>query len=115
MATAPALRTLLDQLRAAGVRFLALNLAELDFLGAAGVHALIRADRQFRSATGWVVLTHPTDRTRRVLQITGLDNDLTLHPYQSWHAPTSAPTPHGSPVQLGRSPMVAPQAPGEQR
>ena len=82
LASAPVLQQMLDHLRESGYRYLALDLSELTFLAAAGLHLFEQADRQFRDAGGWLVLTHPTDRTRHLLQLTELHRVLTVHPHR---------------------------------
>lgn len=82
LATAPTLQQMLDHIRGSGRRYLALDLSELTFVAAAGLHVFEQADRRFRDAGGWLVLTHPTDRIRHLLQITGLHTSLTVHPHR---------------------------------
>ncbi|MBW0101297.1 STAS domain-containing protein [Pseudonocardia sp. KRD291] len=92
-ATAPTLDVLCDDLRDAGVRYLALDLSELKFVAETGLGVLIRVDRRFRDLRGWVVLVHPTERTRRVLEIAGLGGTLTVHPHQVLPPHPAAPRP----------------------
>jgi anti-anti-sigma factor len=78
LATAPDLDRLLDQLRRDGHRQVTLDLSGLEFLSAAGLSVLLRADHALRAAGGQLVLTRPTRLARRVLAITGLDTTLTI-------------------------------------
>jgi anti-anti-sigma factor len=57
-----------------------LDLAGLDFLDAAGLGALVRADRLFRADGARLVLSGVRPVHRRLLQLTGLDRTLTLEP-----------------------------------
>ncbi len=78
LATAGQLGTVLAALRHDGCLVVVLDLSGLDFLSAAGVSVLVRADAEFRTVGGQIVLTKPTPSTRRLLAITGLDTSLTL-------------------------------------
>lgn len=80
LATAPTLRRHVDDLREAGVRHLRLEVSELDFLAAAGLHVLAHADKLFRAAAGSLVLAHPPSRIRRLLALAGSDTLLTVYP-----------------------------------
>ena len=57
-----------------------LDLAGLDFLDAAGLGALVRAERLFRADGARLVLSGVRPVHRRLLQLTGLDRTLTLEP-----------------------------------
>jgi anti-anti-sigma factor len=66
----------LAALREEGHRHVVLDLSDLDFLDAAGLGALVRADRVFRDAGAELVLTGLRPAQRRLLEITGLDRAL---------------------------------------
>jgi len=66
----------LSVLHEQGHRHVALDLSGLDFLDAAGLGALVRADRMFRDAGSELVLTGLRPAQRRLLEITGLDRAL---------------------------------------
>jgi anti-anti-sigma factor len=70
--------TALDKLHEQGFRRVELDLSDLDFLDAAALGALVRADRRFRDADAVLVLTGLRQPQRRLLEITGLDRVLTV-------------------------------------
>ena len=72
------LREALDELHRRGHRRVELDLSDLDFLDAAGLGELVRADRRFRDSGAELVLTGLRPAQRRLLEITGLDRVLTL-------------------------------------
>ncbi|MGH4011668.1 MAG: STAS domain-containing protein [Pseudonocardiaceae bacterium] len=78
MVTAGQLHDVLDGLRRDGFHRVDLDVSGLEFLGAAGLSVLLRADAQFRAVGGRVTLTQPTALVRRVLAITGLDTQLII-------------------------------------
>lgn len=75
---ADGLRDTLDDLHRRGHRLVEVDLSELDFLDAAGLSVLVRADRRFRDSGAELVLTGLRPAQRRLLEITGLDRVLTL-------------------------------------
>lgn len=76
--TAPHLGHLLDQLCDGGHQQIALDLSQLAFLGAAGLHVFIRTHEALRATGGMLVLTGPNRMVRRILAITGLDARLVI-------------------------------------
>ena len=82
LTTAPQLARLLDLLRRDGHRQITLDLSGLEFLCAAGLAVLLRADQALRAVGGRLMLTRPTRLARRVLAITGLDATLAIQPAQ---------------------------------
>jgi anti-anti-sigma factor len=68
----------LDKLQGQGFRRVELDLSDLDFLDAAALAALVRADRRFREARTSLVLVGLRAPQRRMLEITGLDRVLTV-------------------------------------
>lgn len=80
LATAGQLQTTLAALRRDGYLVVVLDLSRLDFLSAAGISVLVRADAEFRAAGGQIIVTKPTPSARRSLAVTGLDTSLTLTP-----------------------------------
>lgn len=111
-ATAPTLQTVLDQVQAADRRYVTVNLSEVTFLSAAGLRVLSEADRRLRAADGSLVLTYPSARARRLLQVTGLDTTLTVHPYRDppdWRAQA---TPRHAPACPGPRSVPDPCTPG---
>jgi anti-anti-sigma factor len=70
--------TTLDGLVDAGGRLVRVDLAELDFLDAAGLGILVRAHRRLSAVGGRLVLTGVRPAQRRLLEITGLDRVLAV-------------------------------------
>ena len=63
-----------------GAADLVLELSGVTFIDSAGLRSLIRAQRRVEEADGALVLRHPRPSTRRVLEITGLIDELTVEP-----------------------------------
>jgi anti-anti-sigma factor len=80
VATAPVLRSHLDELISEGHARLVLDLAALEFLDASGVGVLARAMGRARAQDGWTRLTHASPQVRRVLRITHLAEALPEFP-----------------------------------
>jgi anti-sigma B factor antagonist len=80
LTTAPGLEQRLDRLRRDGHRQIILDLSGLEFLSAAGLTVLLRADQALRALGGRLVLTGPPRIVRRVFAITGLDATSTIQP-----------------------------------
>jgi anti-anti-sigma factor len=76
--TSGQLVALVDQLIADGHRDLVLDLAEVDFMGAAGLRVLVGADDALRAAGGGLVLRNVPRIVRRILEITELDRTIAL-------------------------------------
>ncbi len=57
---------------------LVLDLGGVTFIDSAGLRSLIRAQRQAEEASGSLVLRSPRPSTLRVLEITGLTDELTI-------------------------------------
>jgi anti-sigma B factor antagonist len=72
------LQDALDELHRRGYRKVVLDLSDLDFLDAAGLAALVRADRRFRDTGAVLVLTGLRPPQQRLLELTGLDRVLTV-------------------------------------
>lgn len=78
MASTDWLKTVLDQFRQDGCRFLVLDLSHLKFLGVTGLEAIVRIAGEYAEAGGQVTLTRPTRTVQRILDLTGLNDHLTL-------------------------------------
>ena len=76
--TAPRLRMALDDLRNRRVSTLVFDLAKLTFIDSSGFHELVVALKRQREVGGEVVLRGPSPWTRRVLEIVGLSQILTI-------------------------------------
>jgi anti-anti-sigma factor len=68
----------LSALHDEGYRHVLLDLGELDFLDAAGLGVLVRADLLFRGSGARLVLTGLRPAQRRLLELTGLDRTLAV-------------------------------------
>jgi anti-sigma B factor antagonist len=73
LSTAPALEQQLNELVEGGARKVFVNLAELTFIDARGLTALVRGAEQLRRQEGGMHVCSPSPTVRRVLAITGLD------------------------------------------
>jgi anti-anti-sigma factor len=85
LASAPPLRQVLDQLCGDGFPEIVLDLSRLEFLSAAGLAVLHRADEHLRATGGRLILHRPGRLARRVLAITELDTVLTIQPATTPH------------------------------
>jgi anti-anti-sigma factor len=68
----------LDELVDSGCRLVTVDLADLDFLDAAGLGILVRAHCELVAAGGRLVLTGVRPAQHRLLEITGLDRVLAV-------------------------------------
>jgi anti-anti-sigma factor len=56
-------------------------LTGISFFGAAGLHVVVRADARARACHGRLrIVSGPNCAVQRILALTELDRDLTLHP-----------------------------------
>jgi anti-anti-sigma factor len=72
VATSDAFRECLNELMAAGVKDLAVNLKEVAFIDSAGLGVLIGALKRLQSTDGRFAIFSPSRGVRKVLDITGL-------------------------------------------
>jgi anti-sigma B factor antagonist len=79
MATAPLLRTMLEQLIDVGSRRIVLDCHGLTFLDSSGIGVLVAA-RNRMGGEGEIVLESPPAHVRRVLDITGVSEHLSIVP-----------------------------------
>jgi len=77
MATAPELRSMLDELVDAGTARVALDCRALEFLDSSGIGVLVAARKRLGDA-GELVIDSPPAHVRRVLDITGVTGHLTV-------------------------------------
>jgi anti-anti-sigma factor len=70
--TAPALRDQIDGSTAESTRTLVLDVSGLRFIDSSGLRVIIGAQRDMAARQGRLLLRHPTETTRRLLEITGL-------------------------------------------
>jgi anti-anti-sigma factor len=78
MASTDWLQAVLDEVRQDGCRFLVLDLSKLRFLGVTGLEVIVRIARGYAEAGGQITLTRPTRTVRRILDLTGLNDQLAL-------------------------------------
>jgi stage II sporulation protein AA (anti-sigma F factor antagonist) len=76
-ATAPRLRAALEGMDAAG-RTVLIDLSATDFMDCAGVGVLAASHRRLRDLGGELVLEAPSGPVRRVLELTGLLDVITV-------------------------------------
>jgi anti-sigma B factor antagonist len=76
LASAPELAGLLVELTGQGHRYIAVDLASVEFMDSTGVRALIDASERLRSAGGRLVIQAAHARVERVLELTGVDRLL---------------------------------------
>ena len=74
--TAPALEQQLNELVEGGAMKVFVNLAELSFIDARGLTALVRGAEHLRRQEGGMHVCSPSRTVQRVLAITGLDAAL---------------------------------------
>jgi anti-anti-sigma factor len=78
MASTGWLQAVLDEVRQDGCRFLVLDLSKLKFLGVTGLEVIVRIAGEYAEAGGQITLTRPTRTVRRILELTGLNDQLAL-------------------------------------
>jgi anti-sigma B factor antagonist len=78
MMTAGHLATILARLLEAGRDTVEVDLSGVAFMAAAGLAALVDADRRYRDRSAKLLLTRPTPACARLFALTGLDTALTI-------------------------------------
>ncbi len=76
--TAPMLSDAVSQQLERGVRHLTLDLRALDFVDSSGLRVIIATHRDLAGVSGRLTLRAPTDSTRRLLEVTGLLDQLDI-------------------------------------
>ena len=76
--TAPLLQAEIDQLLETSGTDLVLDLSELGFVDSSGLRVLISAQHQLAEQGGTLVLRTPSETVRRLLEITGLVDHVTI-------------------------------------
>jgi anti-sigma B factor antagonist len=76
--TAPDLRKEILTLFNEGVNRLVLDVSQLDFIDSSGLSVIIAGFKRFKERGGELILRSLTDRTRRVLEVSGLNNVLSF-------------------------------------
>jgi anti-sigma B factor antagonist len=92
--TAPDLAEAIEKLEATMPALLIVDLAELHFIDATGLHILLEAHKRARTTNRCLFLLRPRPTVQRVLQVTGLDKVLDLP--RVWPARTPATTRTGN-------------------
>jgi len=70
-----------------GVRHIAINLAELEFVDSTGLSALIAVHKRADALGGELVLLSPSRDIRRLFELTGIDTYFTIRPPGEESAP----------------------------
>lgn len=70
----------LAQLTREGVRHIALNLAELEFIDSTGLSAIIAAHKRAEALGGELIIFSPSQSIRRLFTVTGIDTYLNIRP-----------------------------------
>ncbi len=70
--TAPRLRSSLLGLAEEGIRHVTLDIGEVQFVDSTGLSVLVGATKRLRDHGGGMVVSSPTDSTRKLFEITGL-------------------------------------------
>jgi anti-sigma B factor antagonist len=76
--TAPMLSDAVSQQLERGVVHLTLDLRALDFVDSSGLRVIIATHRDLADVSGRLTLRAPTDSTRRLLEVTGLLDQLDI-------------------------------------
>jgi anti-sigma B factor antagonist len=96
LATAPTLEEYLVGALRQGGRRVVLDLEDLEFMDAAGLRVIVAAARRLRTDRGELLLRAPSQMTRKLLEITRLDQRLTIEPADAGPLPESATAPNRS-------------------
>jgi anti-sigma B factor antagonist len=70
----------LAELTREGVRHIAINLAELEFMDSTGLSAIIAAHKRAEAQGGELILFSPSHDMRRLFEVTGIDTYLNIRP-----------------------------------
>lgn len=70
-----------------GVRHIAINLAELEFIDSSGLSAIIAAHKRAEAQGGELILFSPSRDIRRLFEVTGIDTYLDIRPSKPQQLP----------------------------
>ncbi len=70
----------LAELTREGVRHIAINLAELEFMDSTGLSAIIAAHKRAMAHGGELLIFSPSKDIRRLFEVTGIDTYLNIRP-----------------------------------
>jgi anti-sigma B factor antagonist len=76
VASSPRLEAELRQLLDAGNIRVVIDMADVEFIDASGIGLLVTAADRARAEGGYLLLRRPTERTRRVIDVLGLNGAL---------------------------------------
>ena len=76
--TAPDLRKEILALLNDGVNRLVLDVGQLDFIDSSGLSVIIAGFKRYKESGGELILRSLTERTRRVLEVSGLNKVLVV-------------------------------------
>ncbi len=76
--TAPVLRDRIDQTLAPDATTLVLEVSGLRFIDSSGLRVIIGVHKEMAGRDGRLILRSPTETTRRLLEITGLDDHIEI-------------------------------------
>ena len=79
-ATAAQLFEMFAELAREGIKHVALNLAELEFIDSTGISVVVAEHKRVDSMGGELIIFSPRPRVRKVLEVTGLGNYLNIRP-----------------------------------
>lgn len=80
LATASQLDEQLAELARGGIRHVAMNLAELDFLDCTGLSVFIAEHERVQSLGGELIIFSPCHQVRRLFEVTSLDGYFNVRP-----------------------------------
>lgn len=70
----------LAELTGQGVRHIALNLAELEFMDSTGLSAIVAAHKRTEVLGGELIIFSPSRSIRKLFEVTGIDGYLHIRP-----------------------------------
>lgn len=70
----------LAELSREGVRHIAINVADLEFIDSTGLSAIIAAHKRAEASGGELILFSPSHDMRRLFEVTGIDTYLNIRP-----------------------------------
>jgi anti-sigma B factor antagonist len=79
-ATAGQLYEMFAELAREGIRHIALNLAELDFIDSTGMSVLVTEHKRAQSMGGELIIFSPKRPVRKAFEVTGLNEYLNIRP-----------------------------------
>jgi anti-anti-sigma factor len=93
VASAPTLADALDALSRVGATFVTVDAAAVTFIDSTGLRALVRADGVLRARGGRLHLADPSPAVRRLVELSGLGDDLAAPPTSLLRSDVEVGTP----------------------